>query len=111
MENEVDLEKEFSCRGVILTRNDYESMPRPMCAKQLDDSIMLKIAESTHSHLTRWGWEQVQIDKYLAPGANESKFKGAEIIEFDAITADYRRFMEVAAILYGMQYYEDMEEK
>ena len=111
MENEVDLEKEFSYRGVILTRNDYESMPCPMCAKQLDDATMQKIAEGTHGYLIGIGWEQRQVDKYLAPGVAVSDFEGADEIEADAITADYWRFMEKAAIENGMQYYEDMEVK
>lgn len=106
-----DAEKEFSFGGVTLTRQDYESMPCPMCAEGVDDATMQKIAECTHGYLIGIGWEQRQVDRYLAPGAAVSDFEGADEIEADAITADYWRFMEKAAIENGMRYYEDMEEK
>lgn len=106
-----DAEKEFAFKGVALTRCDYESMPCPMCATGVDDATMQKIAEDTHDDLINIGWEQRQIDKYLAPGVTVSDFEGADEIEADAITADYWRFMEKAAIENGMRYYEDMEGK
>lgn len=105
---DVSLNKEFSCGGVALTRCDYESMPCPMCAAGVDDATMQKIAEDTHDDLINIGWEQRQIDKYLAPGVTVSDFEGADEIEADAITADYWRSMEKAAIERGMKYYEDI---
>lgn len=108
---DVSPNKEFSCGGVTLTRQDYESMPCPMCAAGVDDATMQKIAEDAHGYLIGIGWEQRQVDKYLAPGVAVSDFEGADEIEADAITADYWRFMEKAAIENGMRYYEAMEEK
>lgn len=102
-----DTEKKFTFEGVTLTRYDYESMPCPMCALDMDDTVMQKIAEDTHDYLIGIGWEQRQIDRYLAPGVAVSDFEGADEIEADAITADYWHFMEKAALENGMRYYED----
>ena len=35
-----DLEKEFTYKGVTITRYDYESLPSPMAASKLDDKTM-----------------------------------------------------------------------
>ena len=40
-----------------------------------------------------------------------SEFDSKEIIEFDAIEADFFQFIEKSAIENGMRYYEDIEEK
>ena len=104
--------KEFSHNGVTITRYDFESMPCPMFAKELCDDVMQKIAKETYEHLIGIGWEDSQVAKYIgARKQNVSEFDSKEIIEFDAIEADFFQFIEKLAIENGMRYYEDIEEK
>ena len=101
-----DMEKEFSCNGVTVTRYDYESLPCSMAATMLPDETMQKIAKDTHDYLCDGGWSQEEIDKYLSNGPDE-------IYDDDpmgeGIQGDFWKYMEKAAIRNGMQYYEDME--
>lgn len=104
--------KEFSHKGVTITRYDFESMPCPMFAKELGDDVMQKIAKEAYEYLIGIGWEDSQVTKYLgARKQNVSEFDATEIIEFDAIEADFFQFIEKAAIENGMRYYEDIKEK
>ena len=104
--------KEFSHKGVTITRYDFESMPCPMFAKELGDDVMQKIAEEAYEYLIGIGWEDSQVTKYLGARKQKvSEFDATEIIEFDAIEADFFQFIEKAAIENGMRYYEDIKEK
>ena len=110
--DEKALFKEFSHKGVTITRYDYEAMPDPMFAEELGDDVMQKIARETYEWLISAGWEERQVSKYLEhPRKPIECFETAEQIEADAIEDDYWRFMEKAAIENGMRYYEDIEEK
>ena len=114
MSKKVDeiLFKEFSHKGVAITRYDFESMPCPMSAKGLGDGVMQKIAKEAYEYLVGTGWEDSQVSKYLgAMKKKVSEFDAAEMIEADAIEADFWKFIEKAAIENGMRYYEDIEEK
>ncbi len=35
-----DMEKEFTYKGVTITRYDYEALPDPMAASKVDDKTM-----------------------------------------------------------------------
>ena len=60
-----DMEKEFVCKGVSITRYDYESLPDPMAASQLDDETMQKIACDIYDYLSSANWSDEEISKYL----------------------------------------------
>ncbi len=104
--------KEFSHKGVTITRYDFEAMPCPMFAKELGDVVMQKIVKEAYEYLIGVGWEDSQVSKYLgAMKKKVSEFCPTEMIEADAIEADFWKFIEKAAIENGMRYYEDIEEK
>lgn len=104
------MEKTFSYKGIALTRYDYESLPCPMAASQLNDETMQKIAETTHTCLVNKGWSQDDIDEHLfvdpRPDAPDE-----EVWMADRLRSDFWEFMEEAAIYHGMKYYEDMEDE
>jgi hypothetical protein len=99
------IDKEFWSGGVMITRYDYESLPCPMCAEILDDSIMQKIADDTHGYLLDAGWTDQQISKYLGPHLDEVLDDDRE---GDQLRSEFWRYMEKSAIENGMAYYEDM---
>lgn len=104
--------KEFSHKGVTITRYDFESMPCSMFAKEIGDDVMQKIAKEAYEHLIGIGWEDSQVTKYLGARKQKvSELDATEIVEFDAIEADFYQSIEKAAIENGMRYYEDIEEK
>ena len=104
--------KEFSHKGVTITRYDFEAMPCPMFAKELGDDVMQKISKEAYEYLIGVGWEDSQVSKYLGARKQKvSEFDATETIEMDAIEADFWKFIEKAAIENGMRYYEDIEEK
>ena len=45
------MEKEFTYKGITITRYDYESLPCPMAASQVDDKIMQKIAYDIYDYI------------------------------------------------------------
>jgi hypothetical protein len=102
-----DTEKEFTYKGVTITRYDYESLPSPMAASKLDDKTMQNIAVDIYDYLSSAGWEDDEIAKYLGPNLDEvldDDWKGEQIKD------EFWRYMEQAAIENGMKYYEDMPE-
>ena len=102
-----ELEKEFTYKGVTITRYDYESLPDPMAAGDLDDKTMQKIAYDIYDYLSSANWSDEDISKYLGSNLDEvldDDWKG------DAIKDEFWRYMEKAAIENGMKYYEDMPE-
>ena len=102
-----DMEKEFVCNGVSITRYDYESLPDPMAASQLDDETMQKIACDIYDYLSSANWSDEEISKYLGSHLDDvldDDWKGDEIKD------EFWRYMEKAAIENGMKYYEDMPE-
>ena len=102
-----DMEKEFVCKGVSITRYDYESLPDPMAASQLDDETMQKIACDIYDYLSSANWSDEEISKYLGSHLDDvldDDWKGDEIKD------EFWRYMEKAAIENGMKYYEDMPE-
>lgn len=105
--------KEFSCNGVKITRYDYEAMPCPMFAKEIDDDVMQKIANETYDELLAYGWSEKQIRRYLDRESKEYSpiLLFEENDEADLIEDNFWRIMEGAAIRNGMRYYEDIEEQ
>lgn len=104
--------KEFSHKGVTITRYDFESMPCPMFAKELGDDVMQKIAEAVYEYLIGIGWEDSQVSKYLGARKQKvSEFNATETIEMDNIESDFFIFIEKSAIENGMRYYEDIKEE
>ena len=87
-------------------------MPCPMFANELGDVMMQKIAKEAYEYLIGIGCEDSQVSKYLgAMKKKVSEFDATEMIEADALEADFWMFIEKAAIENGMRYYEDIEEK
>ena len=103
-----DMEKEFTYKGVTITRYDYESLPDPMAAGDLDDKTMQKIAYDIYDLLVSNGWDDKTIDMYL--GRNLDELEDEDNRDANMIKDDFWRFMEQAAIENGMKYYEDMSE-
>ena len=104
-----DMEKEFTCKGVTITRYDYESLPDPMAAGDLDDKTMQRIADDIYDLLVSNGWDDKTIDMYL--GRNLDELEDEDNMDANMIKDDFWRFMEKAAIENGMEYYdEDMDD-
>ena len=102
-----DMEKEFTYKGVTITRYDYESLPDPMAASKVDDKTMQRIAYDIYDYLSSDGWTDDEISKYLGSHLDDvldNDWDG------DAIKDEFWRYMEKAAIENGMKYYEDMPE-
>ena len=107
--NESNDQEEFSYKGVVISRYDYESLPDPMAASKLDDKTMQKIAEDIYDLLVSNGWDDKTINLYL--GRNLDEIEDEDNRDANMIKDDFWRFMEQAAIENGMQYYEDMSEE
>jgi translation initiation factor 1 (eIF-1/SUI1) len=108
MEGADDQEKEFSYKGVVITRYDYESLPMPMAASKLDDETMQKIAEDIYYMLLDHGWEDKDIDRYL--GRNLDELEDENDRDANMIKEDFWEYMENAAVANGMEYYSEMED-
>ena len=100
-----DMGKEFTYKGVTVTRYDYESLPCPMAASKLDDKTMQNIVTDIYDYLSSVGWEDDEIAKYLGPNLDE-------VLDDDRrreqINSEFWQYMERAALDNGMEYYEDM---
>lgn len=101
------MDKVFSHKGVLITRYDYEGMPCPMAASELDDATMQKIAEDTYDLLVSSGWDDRTIGLYLGESLDELEDEGNR--DANMIKDAFWRYMEQAAIENGMKYYEDMK--
>ena len=102
-----DMEKEFTYKGVTITRYDYEAMPDPMCAVEFSDEEMQKIAQDTYEYLLSNGWSDKEISEYLGDNLD---YLNDDNDTAEMIKDDFWRFMEKAAIENGMKYYEDMDD-
>ena len=106
--NESSDQEEFSYKGVVITRYDYESLPMPMAASKLDDETMQKIAEDIYNMLLDHGWEDKDIDRYL--GRNLDELEDENDRDANMIKEDFWEYMENAAVANGMEYYSEMED-
>lgn len=104
-----DMEKEFTYKGISITRYDYESLPSPMAASKISDEKMYWIAEDIYFELVNRGWEEKEIQKYVN-NVDDYELSDAEMRIADKIRRDWWEAMEDVARYHGMEYYEDMPE-
>ena len=104
-----DMEKEFTYKGVTITRYDYESLPSPMAASKISDEKMYWIVEDIYFELVNRGWEEKEIQKYVN-NVDDYELSDAEMRIADKIRSDWWEAMEDVARYHGMEYYEDMPE-
>lgn len=102
-----DMDKEFKYKGITITRYDYESLPYPMAASQVDDRTMMNIAKEIYNLFIDNGWSDIDIQKY---GADIDEIAD-DNPEMDMFHDEWWAYMEKAAIKYGMPYYEDMNDE
>ena len=102
-----DMDKEFKYKGITITRYDYESLPDPMAASQVDDKTMMDIAKEIYNLFIDNGWSDMDVQKY---GADIDEIAD-DNPEMDMFHDEWWAYMEKAAIKYGMPYYEDMDDE
>ena len=105
-----DMEKEFTYKGVTITRYDYESLPSPMAASKLSDEKMQEIAKDIYFELVNRGWDEKEIQKYVN-NVDDYELPDAEMRIADKIRSDWWEAMEDVARYHGMEYYEDLPEE
>ena len=92
------MEKEFKSGGIVITREDYESMPCPMCATEFSDEQMQELADRIADIMSsQWGYNEYEIS-CLEEDSDEME---------DFNTALWQE-MEETAVYMGMRYYEDI---
>lgn len=105
-----DMEKEFTYKGVTITRYDYESLPSPMAASKLPDEQMQEIAKDIYFELVNRGWDEKEIQKYVN-NVDDYELSDAEMRIADKIRSDWWATMEDVGRFHGMEYYEDLPEE
>lgn len=103
---ESSIDKEFSYNGLTVTRYDYEALPDPMAAEEVDDDTMQKIVKEMYYMFLDNGWSDKDIQKY---GSDIDKIYDEEP-EGEMFQDEWWKNMEVAACKFGMRYYEDMND-
>lgn len=97
------LNKEFTYKGISITRGDYESMPCPMYAHEFSDEKMEELVKYISDTLrVCYGYDEMFI----------ANINSNENIS-DEVEGFYDRFwlvMETCAIDMNMRYYEDMSD-
>jgi hypothetical protein len=100
MENN-KLKKEFKHNGIILTREDYESIPCAMCAMEFTDEQMQILVERVANILSaQYGYTEHEISLLEKDTENMECYE--EI---------FWREMEGTALNMGMRYYEDFTDE
>jgi hypothetical protein len=104
-QNELDdvVNRMFYSNGLpIVCRGDYESLPIPMYATEIDDDNMVLLAKLIFDMLhIQYGYSISELESYFGTHTNNDE---------DLDTA-YWREMEECAISIGMRYYEDMTDE
>jgi hypothetical protein len=86
----------------IITRDDYETLPCPLCAKEFSNDKMQRLAELIYNSLvSKYG--EIDVENYF----NNCLLR----YKFDIINNTYWRDMEDIAIEMGMRYYEDLTDE
>lgn len=100
---ELDYKKPFKVNDCeIITRTDYESLPIPMCTKNVSDETMQTIANDIFTILkTNYG--ENDVIAYFNQDIEDDELK-------EDIDNDFWREMEEIGIANGIVYYEDIEE-
>lgn len=95
-----DYNKPFKVRGLeIITRNDYEGLPIPMCTASLTDDDMDNVAETIyHTMATNYG---VNETNEFFNSNDKDSFN-------EKMNEEFWELMEECGLNYGMTYYEDM---
>ena len=92
------LKKEFTSNGVILSREDYESMPCAMYAMEFTDEQMQELVNCVSNVLSsQYGYTEYEISCLEE-----------DSIEMEDYYNAFWREMENIALDMGMRYYEDM---
>ena len=95
------LTKEFKHNGVIITRDDYESMPCAMCAIEFTDEQMQILVERIANILSaQYGYSEHEISLLEQDSEKMECYEEA-----------FWREMEETAIDMGMRYYEDLTDE
>ena len=95
--------KEFSYNGIVITRDDYESMPCPMYAHEFTDEKMEELVKYIYdTMLVNYGYTESEIKRL-----NASEDLTQEVEKFDKY---FWEAMETCAIDMNMRYYEDMSD-
>ena len=95
------LKKEFISNGVILSREDYESLPCAMYAMEFTDEQMQELVNRISNSLSsQYGYTEHEIS-CLEEDSEELE---------DYYNAFWRE-MENTALDMGMRYYEDMSDE
>ena len=95
------LKKEFTSNGVVLSREDYESMPCAMYAMEFTDNQMQELVNGVADVLSsQYGYTEYEIS-CLEEDSQELE---------DYYEAFWRE-MENIALDMGMRYYEDMSDE
>ena len=105
-----DMEREFTYKGISITRYDYESLPSPMAASKFSDEKMQEIAKDIYFELVNRGWDEKEIQKYVN-NVDDYELPDAEMRIADKIRSDWWEAMEDVARYHGMEYYEDMDDE
>ena len=99
--NNDSLEKEFTSNGVVISREDYESMPCAMYAMEFTDAQMQELVEKIANVLSsQYGYTEYEISCLEEDSQELEDY-------YDA----FWREMENIAIDMGMRYYEDMSDE
>ena len=96
-----DLKKEFTSNGVILSREDYESLPCAMYAMEFTDKQMQTLVENIACVMGGcYGYTEYEISCLEEDSQELEDY-------YDA----FWREMENIALDMGMRYYEDMSDE
>lgn len=97
------LNKEFTYKGIVITRGDYESMPCPMYAHEFNDEKMEELVKYISDTLrVCYGYDEMFIANI---NSNETTLD--EVYKFEE---KFSEVMETCAIDMNMRYYEDMSD-
>lgn len=97
------MNKEFSYKGIVITREDYESMPCPMYAHEFTDAQMEELVEYIYNTLrVNYGYNEHEINIL-----NSNEDMSSDVEKFDE---RFWEVMETCAIDMNMRYYEDMSD-
>ena len=92
----------YQVNGVdVISRNDYESLPIPMCTKDVSNETMQKIADEIFSTLTT-SYDEADVIAYF-----KSELEDGEL--WDDIDNYFWKEMESIGIDNGITYYEDIK--
>lgn len=97
------MDKEFTYKGIVITRGDYESMPCPMYAHEFSDEQMEELVKYIYDMLNvNYGYDEIFI-----ANINLNEHISDEVYKFEE---RYWEVMETCAIDMNMRYYEDMSD-